>query len=507
MDLTERKESLQVRLLNLIQEFSVIENNKKENVNNISINSTNMNSKASNVLLPTISLPTFDGTFEMFANFKTSFENFMKCYPELLDSQKLFYLKSCLKGNAKSIETTDDTYDSLMKALTDRFENKRILIDTHINNIINYPNIIYESAKDLRYLLDNVNKNLRALKLLNYDRDNLSNVLLFNIIMPKLDKNSRMQFELTLGNQDVPDLDKFLEFIEKRSHVLDAISRNVPSKGHQQNKNPASLNTQRSKGLLTQSHITCVICKDCSHTIYKCSKFKNMSVSERYDAVLKNKLCKSCLHHSHSVYNCKSKGKCAFCHQTSHHTLLHRQSNENHFRKREESSAYNESHTPNIVSSSPSPENTLPENESNKPMTQPFRAALCNSTSASRFVLINTAIIYVRDSQNVKHPMLSILDSASQSNFITTEVANFLGLRRRKVCTLISGLNNKVFNVKSQITAEISDKNSEYRWSVDLLIVPKITHTNSSEYLNVSKLNIPKNIVLADPEFYIPHKI
>ena len=116
-----------------------------------------------------------------------------------------------------------------MKALIERFDNKRVLIDAHINNIVNYPSMSLENAKNLLDLLDNVNKNIRSLKLLDFEKNNFSNALLINIIL-KLDKNTRIQFELTVDSQDIPTFHNLLQFMEKRSHMLDSINRNVQIK-------------------------------------------------------------------------------------------------------------------------------------------------------------------------------------------------------------------------------------------------------------------------------------
>ncbi|GBM15293.1 hypothetical protein AVEN_210925-1 [Araneus ventricosus] len=148
----------------------------------------------------------------------------------LSNTQKLYYLKSSLTGEAKLIQTTDDTYKSLLKALEDRYENKRAVVDSQILSLINLEKLNYESAEDLRKLLDTVKKNLRTLKTLEYDRNNLSDVLIINLILQKLDKETRKQFEITLKSKEVPDLDNFLTFLENRSLVLEYVNKNVPSK-------------------------------------------------------------------------------------------------------------------------------------------------------------------------------------------------------------------------------------------------------------------------------------
>ncbi|GBN04194.1 hypothetical protein AVEN_188662-1 [Araneus ventricosus] len=140
----------------------------------------------------------------------------------LSNTQKLYYLKSSLTGEAKLIHTTADTYESLLKALEDRYENKRGVVDYQI--------LRYESAEDLRKMLDTVKKNLRTLKALEYERNNLSDVFVINLILQKSDKETKKQFEIALKSKEVPDLDTFLTFLENRSLVLEYVNKNVPSK-------------------------------------------------------------------------------------------------------------------------------------------------------------------------------------------------------------------------------------------------------------------------------------
>ncbi|GFS58005.1 DUF1758 domain-containing protein [Trichonephila clavipes] len=118
-------------------------------------------------------------------------------------------------GEAKLLESPSDSFDSLCKALEDRYENKRQLIDSHVLEIVNYEKIYSESAKELRALIDCINRNIRALKVLKYEQNDLSDIILINIILQKIDKESRKQFELSLKTE-VPTFDSIMKFLEKR---------------------------------------------------------------------------------------------------------------------------------------------------------------------------------------------------------------------------------------------------------------------------------------------------
>jgi hypothetical protein len=298
-----------------------------------------------------------------------------------------------------------------------------------------------------------------------------------------------MQFELTLENQEIPDFDKLLEFIEKRSHTLEAISRNAQSKPNSLNKTLPINYAQRSKGLIAQSQSNnncCIVCKDSSHNIYKCSKFEKMNFEERLKIVRRNKLCLNCLHGSHFQSNCKSKIKCGLC-QQNHNTLLHR--------SRE------------IIAPTQIQDESKAKDSDVGSVAATTASSVLFTPGNSKLVLINTAVVYLRDSQGNKIAMRAILDSAAQSNFITHEAANALGIKKQKVNVPICGLNDGVFTCKSQLSSQLSNANDECKWHLDFLIVPKITDVTPSRYLNVSKLNVPKHVCLADPEFHKPGRI
>ncbi|GBO35182.1 hypothetical protein AVEN_170974-1 [Araneus ventricosus] len=70
-----------------------------------------------------------------------------------------------------------------------------------------------------------------------------------NILLPKLDKESRKLFESSLETSDVPKLDNFLNFLEKRSLVIESISRDPGVKG---SKN-ATLPPRRYQSFLMNS--------------------------------------------------------------------------------------------------------------------------------------------------------------------------------------------------------------------------------------------------------------
>ncbi|GBN14588.1 hypothetical protein AVEN_235841-1, partial [Araneus ventricosus] len=160
--INERIEETEVGLKILLSSLKV-----NENTNTV----LNDNGKAK-IRLPEIPLPEFSGKIAEFANFKNQFTNLISNNDQLKDSQKLYYFRASLKGDAKLLESSSDNFQSLFKALSDRYENQRQLIDSHVLEIINYDKIHSESAKELRALMDCVNKTLEHLRSLNMNRIN-----------------------------------------------------------------------------------------------------------------------------------------------------------------------------------------------------------------------------------------------------------------------------------------------------------------------------------------------
>ncbi|GBM20209.1 hypothetical protein AVEN_216635-1 [Araneus ventricosus] len=174
--------------------------------NNISVptNKDGNNSESSSktesvhIRLPEIPLPKFSGQYQDYQNFKMQFENIIDSNDKMTDNQKLFYLKSTLSGAAAEIVTLDDSYSSLFKALSDRFDNKRLICNSYFNEIISLDLPIQDSTKSLRKFVDSCQKHIRAFKTIGLELNEFAETLLINIMIKKLDKESRRQFELSL---------------------------------------------------------------------------------------------------------------------------------------------------------------------------------------------------------------------------------------------------------------------------------------------------------------------
>lgn len=98
------------------------------------------NNNKLNVKLPTLTLPTFNGNYEQWLLFKDSFESLININDNLTAIQKFQYLRSSLKDEAlkviQSLETTTGNYRIAWDLLKKSYENKRLIINTHLKELI-----------------------------------------------------------------------------------------------------------------------------------------------------------------------------------------------------------------------------------------------------------------------------------------------------------------------------------------------------------------------------------
>ncbi|GBM82212.1 hypothetical protein AVEN_179520-1 [Araneus ventricosus] len=448
------------------------------------------------VKLPDVSLPEFNGNIDNWSNFKAQFNSLITNDSTLNETQKLFYLRSVLKGDAKLVETQECTFNSLMKVLIDRYENKRLIVSNHILNILNIEKIHLESAKDLRNLVDAISKSLRGLKLLELEANELVHQILINVVIEKIDKETRKQYEMSLTTNEFPNWDKFIEFLRKRSQVLEIINGT-----HQQTRVKIT-NYGKNKNFMLKSTSKniCVLCKG-GHSIYNCSAFLEMTPLQRFDISKKHKLCLNCLYNSPKLSDCKSKYSCPFC-EGKHNRLLCRNQNIR--------SPPNSDMTPTLqTGETPSPSHPVaPDLSTPSVGGESTLHTLSLTNKIKNAALLSIAVVWVYSpirSGYVQGRVL--LDCGSQSHFLTSQFASELGLSRRKINVPISGLSGSTTNAKWIASTMICNGNSSFSSLIDLLVVPKIRDFVPSNVLHIGQLNIPKRSELADPKFHKPGKI
>ncbi|XP_045450168.1 uncharacterized protein LOC123658922 [Melitaea cinxia] len=426
------------------------------------------------IKLPTIKLPNFDGNYLKWLEFRDTFDSLINSNDTIPTINKFHYLRSALEGSAtvviKSIEFTSANYRVAWDLLCERYNNKNILINNHLKALFNIEPITRESYKALRYLIDQVSKNLRALGTLGLPTEQWDVLVIF-MMSSKLDINTNRKWEEYKGNlSDLPTLLEFKTFLRNRADVLET-TQGTRSDKHTHDYKSNYKSQQFSKSLVAANtevskRIVCSICKK-DHRVYLCPVFLEMSLEDRQSEVNKLKLCSNCLREGHNAHRCRLKGCCRSC-KGKHNSLLH------------------------------------------KEIAEVLKAAPVSLAIASaKEVLLCTALVDIVNPQNNSCQRARILlDTGSQSCFITTNFKNKMGLSVNRVKPVnVSGINNIGFDISERCCVQLNSRVSSFTAKLTCLIVPRITGNVPNNKIELQNLKLPLNIELADPAFYQPADI
>lgn len=277
--------------------------------------------------LPKINLPSFSGSYETWRSFHDLFLALIHKNPSLSEIQKLHYLKSSLTGEADRLlqHLTIDVgnYDQAWVILTNRYDHKRVLVNTQLKLLFGQPVVSVEGSNALKRILDTSTECLHALSNLGVDVKNWD-VLVIHIMLQKLPVLTQQLWEEKLGSKkDLPTFDEFSQFLEARFRTLEAVDQQKQKPIHK----PEAHSRQVTK---TSFHVQsnprqqycCKVCSKGQHSPRKCNKFLTMQPIERGKTVRRLGICENCLAYSHNTPQCPSRMCCYFC-NARHHSLLH----------------------------------------------------------------------------------------------------------------------------------------------------------------------------------------
>ncbi|KAF8790541.1 hypothetical protein HNY73_005550 [Argiope bruennichi] len=292
------------------------------------------------------------------------------------------------------------------------------------------------------------------------DLDKLSEAMLINIVMQKLDEESRKQFEMTLTSNELIDWDTFIKFIEKRCQILENLQSNIvqppKSKFISQSSKPRTLVTK-----VNDTSSKCPVCRlPANHPIYKCKSFLDLNAEERFNMVKKLSL-----HSKPSI------------------------------------GGVNITHSEAIPSE---PRTDLSSTDVNSAASQRTSSACLLIKNKS--VLLPTAIVLFQNIYGHFSRARVILDSASQANFVTKQFADNANLRKQKINTSVSGLGGISTSIEYEAVANIANCNGSFFLSQTFFVIDKITDMVPATNFNLENLEIPQ-VMLGDPEFTRSSKI
>ncbi|XP_049871395.1 uncharacterized protein LOC126378075 isoform X2 [Pectinophora gossypiella] len=271
--------------------------------------------------LPVIQISNFDGTYFKWLEFRDTFESLIHNNTRIKPINKFHYLCSYLQGEAarviSNLEVSDKNYSEAWDLLCERYNNKRQLTTNHLNSLFKIDPISRESDKSLRFLVDHVTKNLRALNNLGQPTDQWD-TLIIHIMSSKLDNITSLKWEehRSSSSKEMPSLDDFFKFLKGRADVLESVQRSKQDKQVSSGNNNTHNKYQRankSVNVISANPVNfeqvnrglhCFVCKG-KHRIYDCPAFLSMSIEERIQKASSLKLCLNCLRSGHIAGACR----------------------------------------------------------------------------------------------------------------------------------------------------------------------------------------------------------
>ncbi|XP_025997196.2 uncharacterized protein LOC105199694 [Solenopsis invicta] len=431
------------------------------------------------VRLPKLNLPSFSGKYDEWFPFRDTFVSVIHSNTELSNIQRLQYLRASLTGDAgkvvDSLEISDVNYEVAWTLLKERYDNKRVIVQSHIKALIELPSMAKENHVELRKIADGAARHLHALQALKRPTDKWDD-LLIHVLSSKLDAVTLREWQSSLVGNELPTQKQFFDFITRQCQMLEATGKSSAA--------AAKTSSARLQSCVKKQSCATTIKKKChfcqgEHSVYYCRDFLALATKRRIAEIRDRKLCSNCLRSSsHASSECISGG-CRIC-QAKHNTLLH------------VSNAFPGSSGRNAG-----------DTETSK-LSNLMVAQLTTASSVLRSgqSLLSTAVVYVYDSQGSLRPGRALLDSGSQANLISKKYLTSLGLTSHPLNVSLSGVNGTASTTAQVVEVKLQSRLTSYNASIECVVADRVTDPLPASSLKQNAIDVPRNIKLADPRFY-----
>ncbi|XP_036142125.1 uncharacterized protein LOC118645357 [Monomorium pharaonis] len=280
---------------------------------------------AKQIQLPKLDLPSFSGDPLAWESYRDLFLSLVGDVPDLAPVQKLQYLKTTLSGEAAetvaNMEMTSAGFDLAWSELKSRYDNRRVLLASHMRAFLGSSAVTKPSPAELKRLSSSVMRVRRSFESLGRPVAYWDDWFV-HVVVEKMDPSSRLFWEASLKTTtDFPTLTQLREFLQTRIQSLKAAnvkaSPQPAASGKPEKKKVSALATSTTG----KSANRCSLCQG-NHLCNYCPRFKALSVPQRRDHAKKQGACSNCLKLNHAVSDCPSDLRCLRC-GDKHHTLLH----------------------------------------------------------------------------------------------------------------------------------------------------------------------------------------
>ena len=426
--------------------------------------------------------------------------------PEKLNKvDKFQYLISCLKGEPldiiKGLDITDENFEVAWTLLCKRYQSERRHIFYHFNGLLDLPET--KTANQVSALLSKFREHTQALEALRYPLECYDGVLTA-VIIRRLSSHLKGRLEdYRDASTEYPKIAEVIDFLEKEVISCDELGSSKKENTKTASKNllassapeikssnpqPTSKRGEKNKKTSSQKDdaknqstsedtsapvpfkFKCPYCQDV-HPLYRCLKFRELSVPERIEYIKKQNRCMRCLNR-HDIADCSnSHFTCLVCHKNDHHVLTHIEK---------------------------------PEKTANETTPSPNVKGLVGTSPVSRpHVLLATCQVKLT---SPKGSILArgILDSAAQSTFLTTSCAERLKLKIKPTEENVEGISEVPTPIRGRANVNIFALNKNLAKNHEVSVIDCITGATPPVPLSPEIREKMAGRDLADPKFDVP---
>lgn len=457
--------------------------------------------------LPVIELLTFEGNYDQWMEFQSVFTSTVHNSSTLEDIQKMQYLRSCLKGDAlnviKNLELSDNNYSKARKLLSDRYHHPRRLVNAYLRKLYEYPTLKTESSIALKHFLDNINDCQTSLETL---KSEITDYHFIYHMVKKLPTNTATAWEQSLGSSiELPTLDLFKDFLEKRYRVLEMTE--IPDKEKETKKNQKTFHTKQTSSDVVKPNNKpsksktdkrspqktrwppCILCQNSSHALFNCKRFLILNVHDKWSAIQNHKQCSNCLG-NHLMEACKSTFRCKVCNER-HHTFLH---------------IYDANQpTTSFPIHPPLQEN--PTNIVHNYMTlNGFKDSKVfhTFTNEDTLKILGTAQVNAINMQSGQRQTVRVLlDPCSEESYITESAVQALDLPKSNYESSISTFGGAIVGKTNyRVQLNIQSLDNRFNFPLTAFIAPEITSDLPSISIPIENVEHLNTLKLADPSYF-----
>ncbi|XP_062703704.1 uncharacterized protein LOC134286149 [Aedes albopictus] len=398
-----------------------------------------------------------------------------------------------------------------------------------------------ESAEELLNLVDRFEQHLAVLKRLGEDTLAWSSLLVFQLSI-RLHPNTLREWEnhcvrldsdnvaAVLGgtaegdedddDEDLPSYVRMVNYLQNYARVLQSVG---PFRDRDAKSKPVRSAVHVSSppvSSIPKSPRTCAKCHQ-DHFLYQCPDFNKLSENQRLEFAKNLKLCLNCLRKvDHFAKACPWK-TCNRC-SKKHHTLLHganfalptssgSQPSRPVAMVAQPSSPPQTSRAPSLQDSRSSSSSTLSAQSQPPFAYTDLNVAMmtCDTVKVPNTVILPTALVEIEGNYGSKVLARCLLDSGSQSNFMTSALCQELHLSRTNAPSpvVISGIGQATIKSNQMVSAKLSSLTSAFSVEPQFLVLPSLAVKLPVSTISIQEWPIPPRVTLADPAFFVSQKV